>query len=263
MAENAVLTQREKQKPEARKILEVVHAHKRFGAVLALDDISFHLNQGEILALLGDNGAGKSTMIKALSGVHELDSGKIFLEGKEVHFRTPVDARNSGIETVYQDLALFDNLTVAANLYVGREISRFRKLGPLSFLEDRKMENNTKQFITDLQVNLPNPKSDVGLMSGGQRQAIAVARAAVFGSSIVLLDEPTAALGARESRNVLNLVKKLPEKGVSVIIISHNLEHVSKVADRAVVLRRGKYIGEAVPTSENHDLIVKMIVGSV
>lgn len=263
MAENEVLNQQNEQKTGARKILEVHHAHKRFGAVLALDDISFHLKEGEILALLGDNGAGKSTMIKALSGVHELDSGKILLDGKEVHFRTPLDARNNGIETVYQDLALFDNLTVAANLYAGREMSKLRKLGPLSFLEDKKMENNTKQFITDLQVNLPDPRSDVGLMSGGQRQAIAVARAAVFGSKIVLLDEPTAALGARESRNVLNLVKKLPEQGVSVIIISHNLEHVSRVADRAVVLRRGTYIGEAVPSAENHDYIVKMIVGSV
>jgi len=242
-------------------VLEVEGAYKRFGAVLAIDNVSLQLRHGEILALLGDNGAGKSTLIKALSGVHQLDSGSIRLDGEEVHFRTPNDARQNGIETVYQDLALFDNLTVAANLYAGREIVRQKVLGPVSILNDRKMEMETKAIIEDLQVNLPDPRSDVGLMSGGQRQAIAVARAAAFGSRIVLLDEPTAALGERESRNVLNLVRRLPQNGVSVIIISHNLAHVTEVADRAVVLRRGRYIGESKPAQENHDWIVSMVVG--
>ncbi len=246
---------------EEDRILEIEYAHKRFGAVLAVDNVSFHLKRGEILALLGDNGAGKSTLIKALSGVHPLDSGIIRLNGEEVHFKSPNDARRNGIETVYQDLALFDNLTVAANLYAGREKVRYKGFGPLSVLNEKQMEDETRSIIADLQVNLPNPRSDVGLMSGGQRQAIAVARAAAFGSTIVLLDEPTAALGARESRNVLNLVKRLPKNGVSVIIISHNLEHVTEVADRAVVLRRGRYIGEAVPNPENHDHIIRMIVG--
>lgn len=245
------------------KVLEIEEARKRFGAVLAIENVSLTLKKGEILALLGDNGAGKSTLIKALSGVHQLDSGTIRLDGKEVHFKCPNDARSNGIETVYQDLALFDNLTVAANLYAGREIRHSFGLGALKVLNDKQMEKETKAVIEDLQVNLPDPRSDVGLLSGGQRQAIAVARAAAFGSRIVLLDEPTAALGARESRNVLNLVKRLPENGVSVIIISHNLEHVTEVADRAVVLRRGKYIGEDVPNPENHDRIVKMIVGGM
>lgn len=246
-----------------RPVLEIRNATKRFGAILALNDISLSLYPREVLALLGDNGAGKSTLIKAISGVHRLDTGEIVLNGKPVSFRSPADARDSGIETVYQDLALFDNLTVAQNFYAGREVTRWSRLRGCSVLRDLHMEQEAAKLLHSLEVRLPaSSMALVGLMSGGQRQAVAVARAAAFASRIVILDEPTAALGLRESRNVLRLIERLADRGVSVVLISHNLEDVMAVANRAVVLRQGRYIGEAEPTPENHERLVSMIVGA-
>ena len=241
-------------------VLEVRGGVKRFGPVTALDHVNLHLYEGEVLALLGDNGAGKSTMIKALSGVHALDGGQLLLDGAAVTLRSPTETRAAGIETVYQDLALFDNLNISSNFFAGREECTPTWLGPLAFTNDKKMERQTRRLIDELEVNLPDPRAHVGLMSGGQRQAIAVARAVAFARRIIL-DEPTAALGARESRNVLRLIKRLPELGLSVILISHNLEQVMQVADRAMVLRRGEYIGEREPTPQNHEALVGMIVG--
>jgi ABC-type sugar transport system ATPase subunit len=244
-------------------VLEVRNATKRFGAVLALNDISLTLHDREVLALLGDNGAGKSTLIKAISGVHHLDEGEVLLGGEPVSLRTPADAREVGIETVYQDLALFDNLNASQNFYAGREVTRWPWLSGFALLRDRHMEQETARLLTTLEVRVPaGPSGLVGLMSGGQRQAVAVARAAAFASRIVILDEPTAALGVRESRNVLRLIARLADHGVSVILISHNLEDVMAVADRAVVLRQGAYVGEAIPTPENHETLVSMIVGA-
>lgn len=244
-------------------LVEVRHARKRFGAVLALDDVSFSLHEREVLALLGDNGAGKSTLIKAISGVHRLDAGEILLEGQPVTLRSPADSRAQGIETVYQDLALFDNLSAAQNFHAGRELARWPRLRAFSLLRDRAMEQETARRLDALEVRLPvGPKGPVGLMSGGQRQAVAVARAAAFASRIVILDEPTAALGVRESRSVLRLIGRLADHGVAVILISHNLDDVMAVADRAVVLRQGRYVGEAEPTAENHETLVSMIVGA-
>jgi D-xylose transport system ATP-binding protein len=241
--------------------LEVDEVVKRFGAVQALNHVSLTLNRGEILALLGDNGAGKSTLIKSISGAQGIDEGRIVVDGSEASIRTPADARRHGIETVYQDLALFDNLSVIANFFAGRELMRPR--WPLvGWLNSRRMAIEAEETLAELEVNLPNPRAPVGLLSGGQRQAVAVARAVHFAKSVVILDEPTAALGVRESRNVLRLVKRLPERGISTILISHNLEQVMTVADRAVVLRRGTLVGEAVPTIENHDRLVGMIVGA-
>jgi ribose transport system ATP-binding protein len=244
-------------------ILQVNGAVKRFGAVQALNHVSLELRPLEILALLGDNGAGKSTLIRAITGVHQLDEGEIRLDGHRIDGGGTKEIRDRGIETVHQDLALFDNLSAVENLFAGRELAtpaRFRRLG---FARRKDMTTRTREMISHLQVGLSDPKELIGLMSGGQRQAIAVARAELFASKVVLLDEPTAALGIRESRAVLNIVKNLPRRGVSVILVSHNLDHVAEVADRAVVLRRGAVVGEAVPTPENHETLVGMIVGGV
>jgi ABC-type sugar transport system ATPase subunit len=209
-------------------LLEVEHAVKSYGAVRALDDVSLALDAGEVLALLGDNGAGKSTLIKALSGVHQLDAGEIRVDGRPVALRSPVEARGLGIETLHQDLALFDNLSALANFFIGREPRRPRRLGRLALLDERAMAREWAQRLERLQVRIPDAERDVSLMSGGQRQAVAVLRAVAFATRVVILDEPTAALGVRESRQVLELVRRLPEQGIGVILISHNLEHVTR-----------------------------------
>jgi D-xylose transport system ATP-binding protein len=238
-------------------VLEVEGASKSFGAVAALNDVSLKLERGEIVAIVGDNGAGKSTLIKCVSGAHRLDRGTVRLAGDTLALRSPMHARQHGIETVYQDLSLFDNLSVAANLFAGRELTRFA-----GWLRQRAMTTRVARILEELEVNVPNLSAPVGLLSGGQRQAIAVARAVSFASRLVILDEPTAALGVRETRNVLRLVKHLPQRGVSVLIISHNLEQVAAVADRVVVMRRGAKVGEAPPDAEHHDRIVSLIVGA-
>ncbi len=245
----------------ADHVLEVCDVEKRFGATLALDRVSLELHEREILALLGDNGAGKSTLIKILSGVVRPDAGEIRIDGERVNISSPHRARELGIETVYQDLALFDNFNATGNFYAGREPVRPKWLGSLGWVSDRLMDKETDELLERLQVNISR-KDEIGIMSGGQRQAVACARAIAFGKRIVILDEPTSALGARESGNVLRLIKEAPENGVSVILISHNLEHVTRVADRAVVLRQGKYVGEAEPDAEHQEELVSMIVGS-
>jgi len=243
-------------------VLEVEGATKSFGAVAALSDVSLRLGRGEVLAVVGDNGAGKSTLIKCVSGAHRLDRGRVRVDGELVALRSPVHARQHGIETVYQDLSLFDNLSVVANLFAGRELTAPRRTRVLGWLRNRAMTSRVAEILAELEVNVPNLHAPVGLLSGGQRQAIAVARAVTFATRLVILDEPTAALGVRETRNVLRLVKRLPERGVSVIIISHNLEQVAEVADRVMVLRRGAKVGEAPPDAEHHDRIVSLIVGA-
>jgi D-xylose transport system ATP-binding protein len=243
-------------------VLEVEGATKSFGAVAALSDVSLRLGRGEVLAVVGDNGAGKSTLIKCVSGAHRLDRGHVRVDGELVALRSPVHARQHGIETVYQDLSLFDNLSVVANLFAGRELTAPRRTRVLGWLRNRAMTSRVAEILAELEVNVPNLHAPVGLLSGGQRQAIAVARAVTFATRLVILDEPTAALGVRETRNVLRLVKRLPERGVSVIIISHNLEQVAEVADRVMVLRRGAKVGEAPPDAEHHDRIVSLIVGA-
>lgn len=244
-------------------VLELRHARKAFGSIQALDGLTFSVGAGEIVALLGDNGAGKSTAIKAISGVHRLDSGEIRIDAARLEPRTPADSRRAGIETVYQDLAVFDNLTARANFFVGRELTRPRWLRRLGLLRERAMHNEWERHIQQLRVNIPHPEQSLAVLSGGQRQSIAVARAVAFASRLVILDEPTAALGVRESAQALDLIRRLPARGVSVILISHNLEHVMQVADRAVVMRQGSCVGSAAPTPDNHERIVAMIVGGV
>ena len=243
-------------------VLEVEGASKSFGAVAALSDVSLKLERGEIVALVGDNGAGKSTLIKCISGAHRLDRGTVRLAGDTLVLRSPMHARQHGIETVYQDLSLFDNLSVVANLFAGRELTAPERARFPGWLRNRAMTSRVAEILGELEVGVPNLHAPVGLLSGGQRQAIAVARAVTFATRLVILDEPTAALGVRETRNVLRLVKRLPERGVSVIIISHNLDQVAEVADRVVVMRRGTNVGEAPPDAEHHDRIVGLIVGA-
>jgi ABC-type sugar transport system ATPase subunit len=242
--------------------LSVRGATKRFGAVTALDGVDLDVYHGEVLALLGDNGAGKSTLIKCISGAHRLDSGAIEIDGVDAAIHTPRDARALGIETVYQDLALFDNLSPIDNFYAGRELA-----GPgwlprsLRVLRRRRMAASTAEVLNRLQVVVPNLDGGVGLMSGGQRQAVAVSRAAAFASKVVVLDEPTAALGVRESRKVLDLILRLRGQGTAVVVVSHAMDHVMEVADRAVVLRRGRKVGELIPSTETYQEIVSLIVG--
>jgi ABC-type sugar transport system ATPase subunit len=244
-------------------VLSVRDAQKRFGAVRALRGVSLDAYRGEVLALLGDNGAGKSTLVKCISGVHALDEGEILLDGARTSLHSPAAARSAGIETVYQDLALFDNLTPAQNFYCGREIAEPAWLPRgLRFLRKRAMDREAARIIDRLKVKLPKFDAPVALMSGGQRQAIAVARATVFARKVVVLDEPTAALGVRESRQVLDLIKQLRAEGNAVILITHNIEHVVDLADRAVVLRQGRKVGELKPDRSNRQEIVSMIVGA-
>src|SRR5664279_1993249 len=244
-------------------VLSVRNAQKQFGAVQALRDVSLDAHRGEVLALLGDNGAGKSTLVKCISGVHALDAGEILLDSVSIKLHSPAAARKAGIETVYQDLALFDNLTPAQNFYCGREIA-----GPswlprgMRLLNQRAMDREAAAIIDRLKVRLPKFDAPVALMSGGQRQAIAVARATVFARKIVILDEPTAALGLRESRKVLDLIAQLRAEGNAVILITHNMEHVVELADRAVVLRQGRKVGELQPSRANQQELVSMIVGA-
>jgi ABC-type sugar transport system ATPase subunit len=244
-------------------VLVIRHAEKRFGAVHALKDVSLEAYRGEVLALLGDNGAGKSTLVKCISGVHSLDEGEMLLDGEPVALHSPAAARRVGIETVYQDLALFNNLTPAQNFYCGREIAFPRWLPrPLRFLSSGAMDREAAAVLDRLKVRLPKFDAPVALMSGGQRQAIAVARATVFARKVVILDEPTAALGVREARKVLDLVIRLRAEGNAVILITHNMEHVVELADRAVVLRQGHKVGELKPDRTNQQQLVSMIVGA-
>jgi ABC-type sugar transport system ATPase subunit len=242
--------------------LSVRRGTKRFGGVLALDEVDVDVFAGEVLAILGDNGAGKSTLIKCMSGVYRLDSGAIEVDGEPVQMHSPADARALGIETVYQDLALFDNLSPSANFYAGREMAgpRWLPMG-MRLLRRRAMSQATQDVLERLQVTLPDFEAPVGLMSGGQRQAVAVARATAFSSRLVILDEPTAALGVREAARVLDLIRRLRGGGKAVVVISHAMDHVMEVADRAMVMRRGRKVGELIPSDESRERIVSLIVG--
>jgi D-xylose transport system ATP-binding protein len=243
-------------------LLSVRSGTKRFGGVLALDEMDVDVFAGEVLAILGDNGAGKSTLIKCMSGVHRLDTGVIEVDGDPVQLHSPTDARALGIETVYQDLALFDNLSPSANFYAGRELAgpRWLPMG-MRLMRRRTMSQATQDVLDRLQVTLPDLEAPVGLMSGGQRQAVAVARATAFASRLVILDEPTAALGVRESARVLDLIRRLRDEGKAVVVISHAMDHVMEVADRAVVMRRGRNVGELVPSESSRERMVSLIVG--
>ena len=240
-------------------LLEVRKVTKKFGGVVALEDVSLKLYPNEVLALLGDNGAGKSTLIKVISGAHLPDRGEIFLQGKKVNIVNPQTAKNLGIETIYQDLALFSVLNVPTNLFMGREITR-----NLGVLNKRKMNIQTESILQNLKIKLKSIKEKVGNLSGGQQHAIAIGRAVYLSKpKIILMDEPTAGLGAKESEKVLELIKELKAQKMSVILISHNLDHVFKVADRVVVLLSGKVAGEREIKHTDRSELVQMMLGIV
>jgi D-xylose transport system ATP-binding protein len=234
---------------------------KRFGAVQALSDVDFECDAGEVVALVGDNGAGKSTLVKVVAGTNPADSGRITFDGTGVHIGTPQAAAALGIATVYQDLALCDNLDVVANLYVGHERAR----GPgrnLRLLDEVGMEREALGLLERLAVRLPSLRTDVASLSGGQRQSIAVARATMGDPKLVILDEPTAALGVAQTRQVLDLIRRLRDDGLGVIVVSHNLVDVFAVADRIVVLRLGRRVATFTAAEATAEDVVAAITGA-
>jgi fructose transport system ATP-binding protein len=214
---------------------------KRYGGVTALDGADFDLRAGEILAVIGDNGAGKSSLIKALSGAIVPDAGELTLDGQPVHFKSPIDARRHGIETVYQDLAVAPAMTIAENLFLGRELLRPGLLGKwLRLIDKKRMLAEAVGHMQDLKIGIRSMKQAVGTLSGGQRQGVAVARSTAFARHVVILDEPTAALGVKEGNMVLELIRRVRDKGLPVVLISHNMPHVFEIADRIHIQRLGK-----------------------
>ena len=241
-------------------LLEVRHLSKSFGPVQALSDLSMKVHAGEVVALAGDNGAGKTTLIKAISGVYRPSSGEVLLRGEPVQFNSPQEAREKGIETIYQDLALADNLTIGANIFLGREPMR-RAMGFLPVLDRRRMAEAAKATMALLDFHVNRLDAPVSNFSGGQRQAVAIGRAVYWNAQILIMDEPTAALGVPEQRKVISLIHQLKAQGRGVIFISHNLQDIFAVSDRIVVLRRGVQAGERRIAETSHDEGVKLMVG--
>lgn len=238
-------------------VLRLSHLRKEFGGQVAIQDFSLELMPGEIVALVGDNGAGKSTLVKMISGVHAPTSGGIELNGRPAVFRSASQAREHGVEVVYQDLALADRQAIYMNLFLGRELCR----GPLRRLDKPRMMRETEALMQALDVRIPSCRTEIRHLSGGQRQAIAIARATHWASSLVLMDEPTAALGVAETAKVEQLVQSLRARRLAILVISHNLEQVFRIADRVTVLRRGRQIGSRAIGQTSGDEIVAMITG--
>ena len=239
-------------------LLQLRSVSKVFGHVQALDRVDFRLDPHEVVALVGDNGAGKSTLIKVISGVYQATAGELLVRGQHVAFKTPADAVAHGIATVYQDLALVDSRSVAANLFLGHEYVK----GP--FVDTRRIVSEAKKLIKDLKADIPSVTVPVVMLSGGQRQAVAIGRAVAQGGDVIIMDEPTASLGVAETRRVLQLVNELKGQGKSVLIISHNLQHVWDVADRVVVLHRGRVVGDS-PRAETsiEQMVTRILFGSL
>lgn len=251
----------------APKVIPVLQARglvKRYGGVTALDGADFDLYPGEILAVIGDNGAGKSTLIKALAGAIVPDEGEIRLDGKPVKFHTPIDARKHGIETVYQDLAVAPAMNIAENLFLGRELRRAGPLGSVfRILDKKRMLAESKGHMADLKIGIRSMKQSVETLSGGQRQGVAVARSAAFARHVVILDEPTAALGVKETGMVLDLIRRVRERGLPVILISHNMPNVFEVADRVHIHRLGRRIAVIKPSEFTMSDAVAIMTGAM
>jgi fructose transport system ATP-binding protein len=244
-------------------ILQAQGLVKRFGQVVALDGADFELYPGEITAIIGDNGAGKSTLIKVLSGAFQPDGGEILLDGEHVRFRSPLDARRVGIETVYQDLAVAPALDIAANIFLGRELRRGGPAGRLlRALDKRTMRREAARHFSELKIGIPSIGQAVENLSGGQRQGVAVARAAAWGRRLVIMDEPTAALGVKETRQVLDLIQRVRERGLPVILISHDMPHVFELADRIQIMRLGKRVAVVTPQTHSMPEAVAIMTGA-
>jgi len=232
---------------------------KRFGRVTALDGVDFEVKPQEVMALLGDNGAGKSTLIKILTGVHTLTDGQVFFDGMPVEIRNPHDARALGIETVYQDLALVDSMSIGRNFFLGRE--PMARLGPIKLLDMQTIAIQTRQSLADVGIEIRSAREKVAKLSGGERQSIAIGRAVHFGVKLLILDEPTSALSVAESRKVLDYTQNAKERGLSVIFITHNVHHVMAVADRYTIIRHGKKVGTYDKEEVSFDDISDLITG--
>jgi len=241
-------------------VLSLRKISKSFGAIKALTDVDLELEPGEVLGLMGDNGAGKSTMVKIIAGNFPPTSGEIVLNDKPMHFHKPVEARRAGIEIVYQDLALCDNLTAASNIFLSREI--FRRFGPLKFLVSRDMNDKAADLFGELKSET-RPRDVVRRMSGGQRQAVAIARTRLSKARIVLMDEPTAAISVRQVAEVLDLIRRLRDQGIAIVLISHRMPDVFSVADRVAVLRRGRKVAEKPIAKSSPEEVTGLITGAI
>jgi simple sugar transport system ATP-binding protein len=246
---------------DVRPILQIKELYKRFGGLVAVDHVSLDIYPGEVIGLLGDNGAGKSTLIKMISGVYKPDGGQILLNGEVVAFSTPLEARRRGIETIYQDLALCENLDASANIFLGREIMR-HQLGIFRVLDRPYMFRESRQVLDQLDIRIPDLRHPIRQLSGGQRQAVSIARAVYWNASLMIMDEPTAALGVPEQLKVLELIRTLRKRDVPVILISHNMQDVFAVADRVIVMRRGSKAGERKTSETNENEVVSLMVGA-
>jgi len=242
-------------------VLQGVGLHKKYGTIVAVEDVDLEIRAGEITAIVGDNGAGKSTLVKMLCGAIRPDGGEIYVGGKQVSLRNPLMAREAGIEVVFQDLALAPNRDVVANIFLGREPVRTGMWKPFGVLDRREMRQRARDQLASLEVNVPRLSGvPIAHLSGGQRQAVAVARAAFWATKAMLMDEPTAALGVRESTQVLKLARSIADRGLAVVLISHILPHVTELADRIVVMRHGRKVAELTEDISSERL-VRLIVG--
>src|SRR3990172_2262110 len=249
---------------EATPVVEMRNIKKNFGAVQALRGVDLALHHNEVLGLVGDNAAGKSTLMKVLSGAYIPDEGEIYLEGKKAHLSSPMDARRQGIEMVYQDYALANNLDVAANVFLGREVVRLR-LGPIGVMDYPHMEQETKNLLSRLKIDIPSVRQKVERLSGGQRQAVAIARSTAFDAKVIIMDEPTAALSVAAIAKVLDLVRELKAQGSSIIVISHRLEDIYQVSDRMIVLRQGRKVSDTPVEGDIHEFrerVVAYMIGA-
>ncbi len=248
--------------PSTRPVLDARGINKHFGPVQALRNVDFAVYPGEVVALIGDNGAGKSTLINVLTGVLPFDSGDIEFDGKQVRFSSPHEARERGIETVYQDLAVAPHLDAVSNIFLGRELLVDGFGGRLGFLDNAKMREQTEEQLAKLRVRVPGLERRLVTLSGGQRQGVAVARAVMWASKVVIMDEPTAALGVAQTAMVLDLVRQVRDTGIPVVFISHNMPNVFQVADRIVVLRLGEIVAELDPQNSTIEDAVAAMTGS-
>jgi ABC-type sugar transport system ATPase subunit len=242
-------------------LLEVRNIVKRFGGLTAVDNVSLGINAGEVVGLLGDNGAGKSTLIKVISGVHRADEGKVLFQGREVEISSPMDALAMGIETIYQDLALAENLTTPANIFLGREKMK-KWLGLFPVLDHEYMQAESRKVLEKLDIEIPSLRNRIRALSGGQRQAVAICRSIYWDAKFIIMDEPTAALGVAEQKKVLDTVNLLKSHGIGIIVISHQMHDVFSVADRLVIMRRGEKVAERITRETNADEVVSLIVGA-
>ena len=243
---------------DSKPVAEMLNIRKNFAAVQALKGVDLVLHHGEVLGLVGDNAAGKSTLMKVLSGAYIPDEGEIRIEGEKVHFTDPLHARHLGIEMVYQDLALADNLDITSNVFLGRELVK-TQIGPVSVLDSHRMELDSQRLLDRLKIDIPSVRLLVERLSGGQRQAVAIARATAFSSKVIIMDEPTAALSVAAIKKVLDLIRELKSQGASIILISHRIEDIYGVSDRLIVLRQGRKVHD-VPVSGTLDEFREQVV---